>query len=65
MRNEWAGVEQSRAPARTGTAPGSHVLAGQDNHASGGRDAGWDSYQAVASGPGGQVEVNGDFYPTH
>jgi hypothetical protein len=40
---------------------GTHVFAGQYNHAEGGRDAGGDRYSARGEGPGGAAEVRGDF----
>jgi hypothetical protein len=43
-------------------AAGTHVFAGQYNHAKGGRDAGGDLYAAQGDGSGGAVEVRGDFY---
>jgi hypothetical protein len=44
-------------------APGSYEFAGQYDHASGGRDAGGDRYEATAVGHGQAVRVSGDFYP--
>lgn len=41
---------------------GTHVFAGQYNHAKGGRNAGGDLYAAQGDGSGGAVEVRGDFY---
>jgi len=41
---------------------GTHVFAGQYNHAKGGRDAGGDLYAAQGDGTAGAVEVRGDFY---
>jgi hypothetical protein len=45
--------------------PGTYEFAGQYDHASGGRDAGQDSYAATATGHGQPVSVYGDFFPTH
>ncbi|RPK89503.1 hypothetical protein [Streptomyces sp. ADI98-10] len=43
---------------------GTHVFAGQYDHASGGRDAGADVYRATAKAASGTYEVHGDFAPT-
>lgn len=46
------------------TAPaGTHVFAGQYDHAQGGRDAGPDRYTATAQAGAQQVDVRGDFAP--
>ncbi|MEY9963482.1 hypothetical protein ABIA33_001515 [Streptacidiphilus sp. MAP12-16] len=45
--------------------PGTYEFAGQYNHASGGRDAGQDTYWATATARTTQVEVFGNFYATH
>ncbi|NEB41859.1 hypothetical protein, partial [Streptomyces sp. SID14515] len=50
-------------PGRTVPA-GTHVFAGQYDHASGGRDAGADVYRARATAASGAHEVHGDFAPT-
>jgi hypothetical protein len=46
-------------------APGTYEFAGQYDHASGGRDAGQDTYAATATGHGQPASVDGNFYPTH
>ncbi|WP_097868588.1 hypothetical protein [Streptomyces sp. rh34] len=43
---------------------GTHVFAGQYDHASGGRDAGADVYRATATAASGTYEVHGDFART-
>jgi hypothetical protein len=43
---------------------GTHVFAGQYDHASGGRDAGADVYRATATAASGAYEVHGDFART-
>ncbi|MFH9606937.1 hypothetical protein [Streptomyces sp. NPDC017448] len=53
----------SLRPGRTVPA-GTHVFAGQYDHASGGRDAGADVYRATATAASGAYEVHGDFAPT-
>ncbi|WP_069736728.1 hypothetical protein [Streptomyces sp. EN27] len=50
-------------PGRTLPA-GTHVFAGQYDHASGGRDAGADVYRATAATANGTYEVHGDFART-
>lgn len=51
-------------PGRTVPA-GTHVFAGQYDHASGGRDAGADVYRATATAASGTYEVHGDFARTN
>lgn len=41
---------------------GTHVFAGQYNHAQGGRDSAGDVYAARGDGPSGAMEVRGDFH---